>query len=698
MRRPVGVVLHQTLHGYRNGHRLLATSVSLSQTDQQVMLGLSDTADFRYASSLPHLLSGYPLPDQGFYVLAMTWPAPEQRRPGCVWTHSLLVDTADLGRLRFPDGLLGLYRRPDLAEQGFLTPFATPIEHSDTRTPDLAGVPEDLLRTLIWAIYEPPPRPVAAVQLPVEPENGARLLLRVWGQQWPELRRSFSFAEAVTPRHLEGQVFDLQLAEVRQRRTSADFSGVRIVNGVPDVRLPGWCTAASDDLRSPGELTRFLATYGPESRTSRATLATLAQIWVATRQSAPGRIQELASTVRSAFPQSSEVPQLRMALFGPSPERSGGEDLPILLALLSAPEVAGDTLDQMEISNRAAAVARTAAGAAALLSALADNPNRSRIAGGLVAGLVRSPQTDGVLQAVSSHQESFALLVRRHPRIATLPSVWSGIDDAQQLWLWLRDARPARSIRIQIIRAMLDVDAHVDRADLLDRWPEASVTVLEWLSGNREASSAAAWVSALSPEHVTDWLLSHTDAELLEALASAWSSDALAAIPEQVWLEASWSPEASHDEELTRLFAASLRWLVSERGVIAAELFDRLFRKAVGNRLDAACLKDLRTLTPDLPDAPPERRLARAMNRALRGATSPEAAFGVTDRDGFAQILQEDKSRGLARRLAQALTADPTIASTWQIAVIDKSVASKNRKGNLVKTVEDAFNVVRKLG
>src|SRR5271155_404982 len=159
MRRAVGMVLHQALHGYRNGHRLLASSVSLSQSDQQVMLGLSDTADFRYASSLPRLLSGYPLPEQGFYVLAMTWPAPEQRRPGCVWTHSLLVDTTDLGKLRFPDGLLGLYRRPDLHEQDFLTPFTAPLEHSDVRTPDFAGVPEDLLRTLIWAIYEPPPRP-----------------------------------------------------------------------------------------------------------------------------------------------------------------------------------------------------------------------------------------------------------------------------------------------------------------------------------------------------------------------------------------------------------------------------------------------------------------------------------------------------------------------------------------------------------
>src|ERR1700754_317149 len=114
---PNSPAVQQALHGYRDGHRILAASVSLEDADRRQMLTLSDSPDAKQIAPGVPLFNGYPLPSGEFFVLAMTWPASEIRRPGCVWTHSLWLppDT-----LREPSlaSLLGCFRRPQ-GEESF---------------------------------------------------------------------------------------------------------------------------------------------------------------------------------------------------------------------------------------------------------------------------------------------------------------------------------------------------------------------------------------------------------------------------------------------------------------------------------------------------------------------------------------------------------------------------------------------------
>ena len=37
-------------------------------------------------------LTAYPLPRSSLVAFARTWTAPEMPRPGCVWTHTLLIE------------------------------------------------------------------------------------------------------------------------------------------------------------------------------------------------------------------------------------------------------------------------------------------------------------------------------------------------------------------------------------------------------------------------------------------------------------------------------------------------------------------------------------------------------------------------------------------------------------------------------
>lgn len=85
--------IQQTLHGYSEGHMLLATSISsLTQRDKKKMAVLSDWDEYARKEDDSTYITAYPLPDSLYYVVAKTWYANEMERPGCVWTHSLLID------------------------------------------------------------------------------------------------------------------------------------------------------------------------------------------------------------------------------------------------------------------------------------------------------------------------------------------------------------------------------------------------------------------------------------------------------------------------------------------------------------------------------------------------------------------------------------------------------------------------------
>ncbi len=89
--------IQQTLHGYSEGHLLLASSISgLTQRDRKKMAVLSDWNEYARNGDDNSYITAYPLPDSSYYVVAKTWYADEMERPGCVWTHSLLIDMAEM--------------------------------------------------------------------------------------------------------------------------------------------------------------------------------------------------------------------------------------------------------------------------------------------------------------------------------------------------------------------------------------------------------------------------------------------------------------------------------------------------------------------------------------------------------------------------------------------------------------------------
>src|SRR5438128_673752 len=97
---PSSFVFEQALHGYDSGHRLLSSSVSFIPSDERSTLIMSDLSGPRLVEGFTEYITAYPLPSRKYYAIAKTWYASEMERPGCVWTHTLLINAEDISRIK----------------------------------------------------------------------------------------------------------------------------------------------------------------------------------------------------------------------------------------------------------------------------------------------------------------------------------------------------------------------------------------------------------------------------------------------------------------------------------------------------------------------------------------------------------------------------------------------------------------------
>lgn len=140
--------VEQTLHGYSNGHRLLQASSKLSEQDSKKMMILSDLSGNEFVNGFERYFTGYNL-DNNHIVLACTWYAEEMKRPGCVWTHSLIFDVKDL-YLASEDitSIIAMFKKPD-KDSDFLS-YSNPLKFERSSNEELD---ENNLKYLIWCVW-----------------------------------------------------------------------------------------------------------------------------------------------------------------------------------------------------------------------------------------------------------------------------------------------------------------------------------------------------------------------------------------------------------------------------------------------------------------------------------------------------------------------------------------------------------------
>lgn len=297
--------LDQALFGYSDGHRQLAASVRLSSRDQYQLAAATDLAAGSHLGPTDSYLTGLPLLESRRFALIRTWLAPEMPRPGCVWSHVILIGFRLLSSHGNLSDFLGLFRRPtDLGQRGSYEDQITlgPIDYVE-RSPDF-----DTVTQLIRTYYSNEP---VFLRPNVRPDQLEASVMAVWSQQWPRLRASFSFRTALGSerRNRETIGYDIQIASSSHR----DAQRLYIAKEYSD----RWVVAAAADAVASevSPLRRFLWRYGRDLHTPKDQFRLLvdAQLFAEDGHQLP-----LATAIRvfKAMPDASDGETLKRDILG----------------------------------------------------------------------------------------------------------------------------------------------------------------------------------------------------------------------------------------------------------------------------------------------------------------------------------------------------------------------------------------------
>lgn len=344
----------QTIHGYDDGHQLLAGSLYLTGAAATTVLILSDISGSTTSVPDSGYLTGYPLSDGSLYALGVTWSAPEMPRPGCVWTHTIFVRFEDLAIIDDCLSLRQLFRRPSNRKD--LQPYERKIvfQNVQRRSGAVGQLRTQWIRMLLYALYANPSK--AIVVRPVPSFDAEQHVLSMWEQQWPGLRRAFRFCT-----HSGGELstpvgtFDVsimpQVAAQIQPLVDPRVLVVDLATQTP-VDKDDWVSRAAQDITSPGELRRVLRSYAADVSAGRAAFASFCDLFaiLESRKPEAEKVLRAGALLDQKFPpQEANVARrlvMREAVLGVSSPGPEIKKLVVKHMDLLTPEDYGQSLSQ----------------------------------------------------------------------------------------------------------------------------------------------------------------------------------------------------------------------------------------------------------------------------------------------------------------------------------------------------------------
>lgn len=619
------IQLHQALHGYDDGHRLLRASRGLPPDAERLMLVLSDMSGQSMVRGFETYLTGYPLKEINAYAFARTWYAPEMERPGCVWTHTLIVQNADLARVGDLWSLAEMFIRPErdrASWEAYLRPLqprapSLELEHfADRINPEWRS----LVENAVVALYG---SPSSQVFLPLERASieHDRLTVALWSQHWARLRRTFKFCTgSIANRRLLDGEFDWQIIptssarEIEREVKSAVF--ISTAGGGVATDSQEWVDAAIGDIcdTGSGEIRKVLRVFGVETSRGRADFAPLVQVWIAysaVRHGSPG-LSLLTGAVVCLFPSAQEGKRLKATLYG-------SEFAPESLVMFTRPAAEAEVLEELATTEHHAAFDGEALRIAGRAAALAgsDFARASRIAFPLLSGEVTplgEQFIDGFCESITSGKiaelrydrlDAIYALLRRKPALATLPVLWRSEDyDQRQLFNFAsRQLNASRQDVSLIVTAMLEAGSDAAAADAAYDHPVIAVeAALAWCdsrSVDEALNLGIGWrrVLTMHPEICVGWLkrneaASEATGVLLTLLLNPHSS-AVVNGGAGSWVRvARLASPVLQDDALTAamtfVLALGLHGTDAHSVVLVVEAFEPVYKAAQQDRLSDA--------------------------------------------------------------------------------------------------------------
>lgn len=259
-------VIAQTLHGYDQGHRLLAHGGDVSDAELGFLDRLSDLSGYvPLGTTFDAYHTGFPC--GRYYAFACTWPDTSATRAGTVLTHTLLVPLDALHRIHDLWALGRWHRRPSSTADR--DPYAAALPDDPevgVRPSPVPTIGRAFAVVALW--FGQPDRPVLWME-EARPDDVTRYL---WGLLWPEARRRFAFCTfALQVRHLRKRPFGFLALPPSARgsfheraRSGAWWREGEALSGEPQKRdRDGWAQAVLDrGAEATWAIPRFCEAHG----------------------------------------------------------------------------------------------------------------------------------------------------------------------------------------------------------------------------------------------------------------------------------------------------------------------------------------------------------------------------------------------------------------------------------------------------
>lgn len=335
------------LHGYKLGHNYIQGSIVLPSThDMDKIATLSDWSEYVGINNERDYITAYPLDESPYYVVAMTWYADGMRRPGCVWTHSLLIHKDDLVKITDFCNLLYLFEVP-LTEnfESYSTPRAF-VEDAKEAATHLSDIEENMAAEVYESLLSTTP---SFILSEFTSQQSQELLLTLLNYLPTEIMKNKSICSGTaSPRAYDGKYLSLQFVthdgnavKYLSNRTTAPWSqlvGISVVNNRP--QLANLIRHYQDELGdSVVRLSGFLSVVALINRTCK------------NDDEKQQVLLEIIDTLTKTFPGKEEGNMFKSAVFQPSLARDlGGEEN--FLYTFSTIDVSSYKEEQINYNNR----------------------------------------------------------------------------------------------------------------------------------------------------------------------------------------------------------------------------------------------------------------------------------------------------------------------------------------------------------
>lgn len=595
MRKRKQIKLDQALHGYEEGHSLLASSRNFSKTAQRAMVVLSDMSGPSMVPGFDSYLTGYPLPNEEVYAFARTWYAPEMKRLGCVWTHTLLIRNEDLREIADLVVINEFFRRPSrrLSKVLYEDPISVDSSYEMSEAfisgiHDIHGKidevtpKEHFIKNLIFYLYGDPHSP--PLLLPsTESTKYERTILNVWSQQWPELRRNFTFCTgSLSKRSFNRKDFDLQVVPskaIRQFEREIPGAKILLMEGVQSAMShPKWVNTVTRNLLEGDsqEFRKYLWEVGDVSNARRSSYAPLTKVYdclMATNASEI-TVETLIAELQGLYSSPHKGVRLKRRIFGPLRESQRSLlrdfDEPDLLRILGVTKShKAFSPEMLEMRSRACRLWKEGNDKffETIIHLIGTDINP--LGEEILFGAADAARPNELLELSKKSLGLVFVFVERKPDLASDKRLWMGNADYQRELLGhLVKGSPKEETIDSIVKAMLDANTSTIAEDTYKHWGKPVIdALLEWFNGrtlDRKIHLCPSWVKVLrmTPEDSLSWLVkaNKPNAKTIALIASQLDPHSITTqkFGTEIWLGLLDTIRSDLDYETHRTFAEFL--------------------------------------------------------------------------------------------------------------------------------------------